>query len=78
LSGFTDAEREMSFHPRPGVQVITADAMEGELFPGREVSDYWYNPTFPIGSTVSFKYRELTRDGLPKEARYWRKRPVGV
>jgi DNA ligase-1 len=26
-----------------------------------------------IGRTVTFKYRELTRDGVPKEARYWRK-----
>jgi DNA ligase-1 len=27
-----------------------------------------------IRETVSFKYRELTDDGKPKEARYWRER----
>lgn len=29
---------------------------------------------FPIGSKVTFRYRELTQDGIPREARYWRKR----
>lgn len=28
---------------------------------------------FPIGSTVTFKYRGLSDDGIPQEARYWRK-----
>lgn len=28
---------------------------------------------FPNGSVITFRYRELTKDGLPKEARYWRK-----
>ncbi len=32
--------------------------------------------TFPIGTTVTFLYRELTEDGKPKEARYYRKRPA--
>jgi len=26
----------------------------------------------PTGSVISFKYREVTVDGIPKEARYWR------
>jgi DNA ligase-1 len=64
LSGFTDAERKMvcnhkGFDPRDPGTVITADFL---------------SLPFPIGSTVSFKYRELTDDGKPKEARYWRKR----
>ena len=29
---------------------------------------------FPLGSVITFKYRELSDDGVPKEARYWRKR----
>lgn len=35
-----------------------------------------YNRTkhFKVGQTVSFKYREHSDDGIPKEARYWRKR----
>jgi DNA ligase-1 len=28
------------------------------------------------GDTITFKYRELTDDGIPKEGRYWRKREV--
>ena len=31
---------------------------------------------FRIGQTVTFVYRELTDDGIPKEARYLRKRDV--
>ena len=29
---------------------------------------------FPIGTVITFKYRELTDGGIPKEARYWRLR----
>jgi len=29
---------------------------------------------FNIGETITFKYREMTDGGIPKEARYWRKR----
>lgn len=29
---------------------------------------------FQNGDVVQFRYRELTNDGIPKEARYWRKR----
>jgi DNA ligase 1 len=28
---------------------------------------------FNVGDTVTFRYREVTKDGKPKEARYWRK-----
>ena len=28
--------------------------------------------SFPIGTKITFKYRELTEDQRPKEARYWR------
>jgi len=31
------------------------------------------NPLFPIGSTITFKYRGLSKDGIPQEAAYWRK-----
>lgn len=69
LSGFTDAEREikndLSF---AGSFALTCP---GKLFPASygSVSDL-----FPLGSIVTFTYRELTKDGLPKEARYLRKR----
>ncbi|MEA1999812.1 MAG: hypothetical protein U9N61_10905 [Euryarchaeota archaeon] len=65
LSGFTDGERTLL-----GVY----EGGEKYKGPGTPVSINHYNPHFPKGSTVSFRYRELTKDGIPKEARYWRKR----
>lgn len=74
LSGFTEAERIM--RRVNGTQVASLDAayVEGCRNPGKEVREDFYNPTFPRGSKVTFKYRELTDDKIPKEARYWRKR----
>lgn len=59
-SGFTDEERELSkiVHSCPGLTVHL------DVF----------NPTFPRGSTITFKYRELSNDGVPKEGTYYRKR----
>lgn len=43
------------------------------VHPGVEVNgEYITNPKFPIGSTITFRFRELSDDGVPKEARYWR------
>lgn len=44
-------------------------------FPGERFPEV-YNRTkhFKVGQTVTFKYRELSDDGIPKEARYWRVR----
>ncbi len=68
LSGFTEAERIM-------VTDLTKSELEaryiGASAPGETVKDC-HNPKFPIGSKVTFKYRELTNDGLPKEARFFR------
>jgi DNA ligase 1 len=65
LSGMTDAEREF------------ADELARQWAvnnPGAD-SPYWVNGKhFRLGETVTFKYRELTDDGVPKEARYWRGR----
>lgn len=60
ISGFTDAERRVD------------DSYTAEQYPGEEFLTG--TPVFPKGSSVTFKYRELTDDGFPKEARYWRKR----
>lgn len=57
LSGFTDAERQMI----------------GSGDPGEVADSSCSNPLFPRGSRITFKYRELSSDGLPKEGRYWRK-----
>lgn len=69
LSGFTDAERSMCV-----IGGTHQDAYEiGQQHPGQEIDELIVNPRFPRGSKITFKYRELTDDGLPKEARYWRK-----
>jgi DNA ligase-1 len=66
LSGFTDEERMM----------LTTDdaAQEGYLCPGEVVSEKCYNPLFRRGTSITFQYRELSDDGIPKEARYLRVR----
>ena len=46
----------------------------GHHNPGMD-APYWVEgKQFKKGQTVTFKYRELTDDGIPKEARYWRRR----
>jgi DNA ligase-1 len=58
LCGFTDAERQLS-----GAEVAVPGGLVKEATSRR----------FPIGSSVSFRYRELTNSGVPKEARFWRR-----
>lgn len=64
LSGFTDAERKMV------VLYQSTDRLEGEKKAGERVSSGWTNPLFPIGSTITYSYRELTDAGIPKEAQF--------
>lgn len=63
ISGFTDAERKFE---KPAMRAWA------ELHPGDHCEDWIENRTFPKGSQVTFKYRELSDDGVPKEARYLR------
>lgn len=65
LSGFTDAERIVSGHP--------LDVSWVEHNPG-EYTTRPLSVAFKIGTEITFKYRELTPDGKPKEARYLRQR----
>ncbi len=65
LSGFTDQERQLNDEKARVWATQNPDA---------ECPEWIYNPMFPRGSTITFKYRDLTDDGIPKEARYWRKR----
>lgn len=67
LSGFTDEEIDFQ-----------DDNIEHwcKLHPDTELPydlENFQHPKFPIGSKVTFTYRELTDEGKPKEARYWRK-----
>jgi DNA ligase-1 len=71
LSGFNDSDRVMDTN---NYYIDLADENEPFVRQGERISKGWHNPKFPIGSVVTFKYRELTVDGLPKEARYFRTR----
>jgi len=64
LSGFTDAERVIT-NPE-----LFADHA-GEKIPWMDVS---YSEIFPLGTIITFRYNGVTNGGLPREARYWRKR----
>ena len=68
LSGFSDDERKMYY-----IGKSDEDLNERFRNPGKEVSESWTNHSFPRGSIITFKYRELSDGGVPKEARYWRK-----
>jgi len=41
----------------------------GQIMPGTASGKH-----IPVGSTITFKYRELSDDGIPKEGRFWRVR----
>ena len=80
LSGFTNEERKMTFldgyhyDGTPGNVAGGQDASgQGSLHPGEPVAKHIHNPKFPLRSRITYKYRELTDDGVAKEARYWRK-----
>ena len=62
LSGFTDEERRLT------------DSAWAAKNPGKEVPDNIYALQFPRGTVVTFKYRGTSLDGIPQEARYWRRR----
>ena len=65
LAGLTNEERKFDTH---------IDSQTAMLFPGEDMASYVQGKHFKIGDKVSFKYRELSDDGIPKEARYWRHR----
>lgn len=62
LSGFTDAERELN-----STQSEWARMNPGSSFIGGTTQ-------FHTADTVTYKYRGLTADRVPMEARYWRER----
>lgn len=65
LSGLTDEERlfktfDMEEHAR--------------RHPGADMPDWFEATHFKVGERITFVFRELTDDGIPREARYLRKR----
>jgi len=67
LSGLTDEEREF--------ESVIAWGYATE-HPGEDMPEGIQGKHFKLGQWITFKYRELSDDGIPKEARYWRKRGV--
>jgi DNA ligase-1 len=65
LSGLTNEEREFETK----YQKIYATGNPGQDMPGE-----FQGKMFKTGDLVTFTYRELTDEGVPKEARYYRKR----
>src|SRR5690606_5395367 len=66
-SGFTENERVMTYESGNNA------AMTGSVNHGKLVQQGIFNPKFPIGSKITFQYRELSDGGVPKEATYLRK-----
>jgi DNA ligase-1 len=68
VSGFTDNERRLD---------CTIDSESATQYAiehaGEEAPNFIGAYYFPRGSIITFKYRELSDDGIPKDARYWRK-----
>lgn len=64
LSGLTDEERQFTQY---------AMIRWAEDNPGEDMPDWVVSAHFDIGQTITFKYRELSDDSIPKEARYYRK-----
>lgn len=65
LSGLTNEEREF-YH--------TTETDYARNHPGEDMPEDTQGAMFKLGDKVTFTYRELTDDGIPKEARYLRKR----
>jgi len=52
----------------------TNDPEECAKYSGKVLPMHIESLTIPRDAIITFKYRELTDEGTPKEARYWRKR----
>lgn len=74
LSGFTDMERVL-YHTDYADLIMGQERSEemGRDNPGEICPPLIASRQFPRGTTVTYRYRELSDIGIPKEARYWRK-----
>jgi len=76
LSGFTDEERLLVDINNPDLIIGNATPASdwAQDNPETECPDWIEAVHFPRGSRVTFKFRGKSKDGIPQEARYWRKR----
>jgi len=83
LSGFTDAERQLSgvgtcYENKDLGASTTVNARRwAELNPEQDCPCWIQATKFPRGTVVTFKYRGKSKDGIPQEARFWRERTLG-
>lgn len=71
LSGFRREERKLT-QRRHGIKISARGwALTN---PNTECPKAMLNPLFPRGSIITYKYRSHTRDGVPIEASYYRKK----
>ncbi len=75
LSGFTDDERRLNVIKDQPPFWYAGDPADpyATVHPGEDVPDWIGSRMFPRGAKITFKYREMSDDGIPKEARYLRK-----
>jgi DNA ligase 1 len=66
LSGFTDLEREF----KEAEHILIARKYGGRTI---DAASGINSERFPIGSVVQFRYSGVTVDGIPREARYYRR-----
>lgn len=69
-SGLTFEEREFA---TPEMTALAAKNAGNPCGPGVDGS-HMQGKHIQIGQTITFKYRELSDDGIPKEGRFWRRR----
>lgn len=65
LAGLTNEERQFDTE---AMSKYAAD------HPGQDMPAVFQGKEFKVGDLVTFNYRELSKEGIPKEARYFRKR----
>jgi len=69
-SGLTFQDREFATAAMSELAVKNAGAKCGPDGDGSHMQGKYIK----VGDTITFKYRELSDDGIPKEGRYWRRR----
>lgn len=67
ISGFTDQEREMVWMKNGSSAREHVSMMGGKILSAEVI-----NRKFPIGSIIRFRYQDLSLDGTPRFARYFR------
>lgn len=71
ISGFTDEERALEGFRHTEAMSASEWARKN---PDSKCPDWIQPKHFPIGTMITIQYRGKSDDGVPQEARYWRKR----